>query len=161
MTKTACTFTTLLTAGLFLFPALTQAQSGASPGMSSGELYREIAAMDSVLFTAFNGRDLATVKTIFAEDLEFYHDTGGLGNYEQNIEATARLFSRDNDLWRELVDGSLEVYPLPGYGALQVGAHRFCHTENGSQDCGTFKFVHIWRLVNGSWKLARVVSYGH
>ncbi len=45
-------------------------------------LYKEIAHMDSVVFNAFNTRDIETFRTLFDESLEFYHDTGGLTNYD-------------------------------------------------------------------------------
>jgi hypothetical protein len=35
------------------------------------------------------------------------------------------------------------------------------HIENGKDDCGTFKFLQIWKHTADGWKLARVVSYGH
>jgi hypothetical protein len=62
---------------------------------------------------------------------------------------------------RELVDGSLEVYPIKGYGAIEIGAHRFCHTEDGKLDCGTFRFLQVWRFKDGAWKVSRDVSFGH
>lgn len=127
----------------------------------SKELYAEIAHMDSVLFNAFNGRDLETLKKIFSPDLEFYHDLGGLTNYDQNIANSKILFDRNNGLHRTLVPGSLEVHPIKDYGAIQIGRHRFCHPENGKEDCGTFKFVHIWQKKNNEWKLTRVISYDH
>lgn len=127
----------------------------------SENLYNEIAHMDSVLFNAFNSRDLEKLKTLFTDDLEFYHDIGGLTNYAQNMESFKNLAAQNNDLKRELISGSLEVYPVKEYGAMQIGVHRFCHTENGKLDCGTFKFVHIWRKVNSEWKISRVVSYDH
>ena len=68
---------------------------------------------------------------------------------------------QNNQLKRELVKGSLEVYPIPGYGAMEIGAHTFCHIENGKQECGTFKFVHIWQKNKEGWQITRVVSYGH
>jgi len=126
-----------------------------------GELYYEIAYMDSILFNAFNSRNVEKLKTLFAEDLEFYHDLGGLTNYTQNMEAFKKTAEKNNDLRRELIPGSLEVYPVKDFGAMQIGQHRFCHTENGKPDCGTFKFVHIWKKINGEWKISRVVSYGH
>ena len=129
--------------------------------LTNRTLYMEIAHMDSVLFNAFNAKDITTIKTLFATDLEFYHDLGGLTNYEQNMEAFKSNFAKNNGLQRELVPGSLEVYPIKDYGAIQIGAHTFCHKENGKQDCGTFKFVHVWQKKNGEWKLTRVVSYGH
>lgn len=131
------------------------------PAPESDALFEEIARMDSTLFDAFNKRDLDKLRALFTRDLEFYHDQGGLGTYEQNMESFERLFAQNNDLKRTLVDGSLEVYPVKDYGAIEVGEHTFCHTENGLLDCGTFKFVHIWKKENGRWKISRVVSYGH
>jgi hypothetical protein len=117
--------------------------------------------MDSVVFNAFNTRDVEKLKTLFTRDLEFYHDKGGLTDYDYTMNFMKSVAVPGNDLRRELVKGSLEVYPIPGYGAMEIGAHTFCHTENGKQDCGTFKFVHIWQKKDGEWKIARVVSYGH
>ena len=148
---------------LFIVVAMTgviNAQSKKDT-VASKALYKEIAHMDSVLFNAYNTQDIATLKTVFDIDLEFYHDLGGLSNYTQNIEALKTLFGRNLGLRRELVPGSLEVYPIKDYGAIQTGEHQFCHEENGKQDCGIFKFVQVWQKKNGDWKLTRVVSYGH
>jgi hypothetical protein len=128
---------------------------------SSNELYDTIAHMDSVLFNAFNAHNLDKLKTLFTDDLEFYHDLGGLTNYAQNMEAFKNNFAKNNGLRRELVPGSLEVYPVKDYGAIEIGAHKFCHIENGRQDCGTFKFAMVWQKKDGEWKISRVVSYGH
>jgi ketosteroid isomerase-like protein len=128
---------------------------------ASQELYNEIAHMDSVLFSAFNSHDLDKLKKLFTDDLEFYHDQEGLTNYTQNMEAFKNIASQTKDLRRELITGSLEVYPLKDYGAIQTGTHQFCHTEKGKPDCGIFKFVHIWKKSGGEWKISRVVSYGH
>jgi hypothetical protein len=128
---------------------------------ASAELYKTIAHMDSLLFNAFNNRDFDKFQTLFTPDLEFYHDKGGLTNYDQTVASLKNTAANNSDLKRELVPGSLEVYPLKEYGAMQIGMHRFCHTENGKPDCGVFKFVHIWKLQDGEWKITRVVSYGH
>ena len=124
-------------------------------------LYNEIVHMDSVLFNAFNGQDGETIKHVFDESLEFYHDKGGLTTYTQNMASFKGLFANNNGLNRRLVEGSMEVYPIKGYGAIQVGAHTFCHKENGRDDCGTFKFLHIWQKKDGVWKITRVASYDH
>jgi hypothetical protein len=124
-------------------------------------LYDEIAAMDSVLFDAFNRKDLEAVHAVFSRDLEFYHDKGGLQNFEQNRESSRRLFQADKTLKRQLVPGSMEVFPVKDYGAIQTGQHKFCKGPTSQDDCGVFKFLHIWQRVDGRWKLARVVSYGH
>jgi hypothetical protein len=128
---------------------------------NSNDLYNEIAHMDSVLFNAFNNRDMEKFKTLFTTDLEFYHDKGGLTDYNYSIQSFASTIAQNNGLKRELVKGSLEVYPIKDYGAIQIGAHTFCHMENGKEDCGTFKFVHLWKKINNEWKITRVISYDH
>lgn len=147
----------LLLTGFFTVPAVLIAQKA----KNDDSLYREIAHMDSVLFNAFNERDIEKFKTLFTDDLEFYHDTGGLTNYDHTIGFMESTAKTNNQLKRELVTGSMEVYPVPGYGAMEFGTHTFCHIENGKQVCGTFKFVHIWQKKNSEWKISRVVSYGH
>lgn len=129
----------------------------------SQELFDIIMHMDSVLFNALNSKDIETLKATFSDSLEFYHDKDGLQGYAKTIENSKSMFENKNlvDLRRDLVPGSMEVYPIKNYGAIQTGSHTFCHTENGKLDCGTFKFVQVWQNKNGIWKLARVMSYGH
>jgi Domain of unknown function (DUF4440) len=127
------------------------------------ELYNEIARMDSVIFDAFNTHDLEKLKTIFSENLEFYHDKDGLAGYEQTINNLKSLFEKNQHtgLRRDIIKGSLEVYPIKDYGAVEICLHRFCHVENGKDDCGVFKNIMIWENKNGVWKVTRVVSYDH
>lgn len=129
--------------------------------VSSPDLYNEIKKQDSLLFAAFNARDINTFKNYFSEDLEFFHDTGGLTDYNHTINFLKTTTEQNNGLKRELVKESLQVYPIPGYGAMEIGSHQFCHIENGKNDCGIFKFVQIWQKKEGQWKVTRVVSYGH
>ncbi len=124
-------------------------------------LYNEIKLQDSLLFAAFNARDITTFKNYFSEDLEFFHDKGGLTDYEYTINSLIETAKQNNQLKRELVKGSLEVFPIPGYGAMEIGSHQFCHFENGKEECGTFKFVQIWQKKDGQWKITRVISYDH
>ncbi len=124
-------------------------------------LYDTIAHMDSLLFDAFNHQNLKTLQTYFTTDLEFYHDKDGLKNYDQNMKAFADLFSKNNGLIRTLVPGSLKVYPCPNYGAMEIGEHTFTHKENGQVVTGTFGFAMVWKEENGTWKISRVLSYGH
>lgn len=124
-------------------------------------LYDEIARVDRALFDAFNAHDLSRVKKFFADDMEMYHDTGGLLSFADVVGGTESNFAKDNGLRRDLVPGTLEVYPIRGYGAIETGAHTFCHREDGRDDCGTFKFLHVWRRRDGQWQITRAVSYDH
>ena len=124
-------------------------------------LYKKIVHMDSVMFDAFNTHDIAVIRNVFAESLEFYHDKGGLTDYATSMANFKNVFTQNPDLRRELVKGSLEIYPLPGYGAVEMGEHRFTHKENGKEIVAVFKFVHVWQWKDNSWKVTRVVSVGH
>jgi Domain of unknown function (DUF4440) len=129
----------------------------------SKELYDTIAHMDSMMFNAFNAHDVVALGNCFSDSLEFFHDKGGLTNYQQTIANFKNLFDRNatTNLRRDIVAGSLEVYPIKNYGAVEICLHRFCHYENGKQDCGTFKNIMIWQNKNNQWKVTRVISYDH
>ena len=127
----------------------------------AAELRELVAGLDRKMFDAYNAHDVDGLMAWFSADLEFYHDTGGLLDFQQVKAGFTSVFANNKDIRRELVDGSLEVYPIKGYGAIEIGSHRFCHTENGKPDCGTFRFLQIWRFKDGAWKVTRDVSYGH
>ena len=58
--------------------------------------------------------------------------------------------------------GTLEVYPLNGYGAVEIGVHRFYHPyEQDHGEVGEAKFIHVWQNKDGVWKITRVISYDH
>lgn len=128
----------------------------------SKELYDSIVEKDSLLFLAANSGNIEKLKTFFARDLEFFHDVGGLAGYEETIDNFSRVAKNYSYTRRVLVPGSIEVYPIKDYGAIQTGQHQFCRFEKGKYtNCGTFKFVHIWKQTVDGWKISRVVSYGH
>ena len=121
----------------------------------------EILAADKKLFDGFNARDIKVVASMFDESLEFYHDKGGLSRYADSMKQLGENFKNPNWPTRELIADSFEVHPIPNYGAVEVGSHRFCHEEEGKQICGTFKFLHVWQKKDGAWKITHVISYDH
>jgi len=141
--------------------ALSGVDCAAETAPASQELYDQIKRMDAALTDAFDAHDIDKLKALFTEDLEFYQDNEGLGRYEQTVKDFESLFAQGNKMRRKLVVGSLEVYPIKDYGAIEIGSHEFCHIENGKNECGTFRFVHLWRRADGAWKISRVVSYAH
>ena len=122
------------------------------------ELYNTIVYLDSVLFEGYNTCKLDIFEKYFSDSIEFYHDKGGLTTDKKQI-----LQSLKNNICgkvtRELIPGSIEVYPIPNYGAVQIGRHRF---HNNQEPPGTpsniGKFVHTWQYKNGEWKITRVIS---
>ena len=130
-----------------------------------------IAARDGAFFQLFfTGCDPARLRPMLADDVEFYHDKGGLvftsaeamvADYAEKCAARQKP-----DAWRsrrELVRSSLRVDPIPGYGAMQFGDHLFYERRGDGPEklVGRARFASVWRLENGSWKLARILSYAH
>ena len=148
----------LLAPLLFVSPAIAQEKKVAP---TSEHLFSEIAYMDSVMFEAFNTQNMSKFKSLFTEDLEWYQDNGGLIPYKTVFENFENNFKKEFKLTRTLVKGSLEVHPIKGYGAIEIGVHQFRHIENGKEEIGTFKFLMIWQNKDDQWKISRVVSYDH
>jgi len=124
-------------------------------------LYETILKQDSMLFEAFNTRNLTALKSYFTNNLEVYQDNTGFRNYDETVQAFAGLFKMDYVLTRRPIIESIEVYPIKDYGAIETGQHTFCHTENEKLECATYKFVHIWENKDGKWKIAKIITYGH
>jgi len=131
---------------------------------SSDSLYRTIAGLDSAMFDAYNKCDLVRLGSFFAEDLEFYHDQTGLARGRQPF-LTAIRENICGKVRRDLVKGSLEVYPLKTYGAVETGDHMFCdprvHRVCDETFSGIAKFVMLWEQKDGAWRITRVISYNH
>lgn len=151
----------LIASATVVFGQSPNPSSAPAVTVESHELFETIARMDAKLFDAFNAHDLETLMSMFTDDLEFYQDNDGLKNFPESKSDFKKMFASTPGIKRELLKETLEVYPIKGYGAIEIGAHRFCHTENGKDECGTFRFGMIWRKTGDTWKLARVISYGH
>jgi len=158
-------FSVLLLIGAVRGPAaiVAQASVDSANGLTSGPIFESLARMDSILFDAsFASCDAARANAIFADDVEFYHDQAGFSVGEQVRENTRRLTAscpRNRGVTRTLVPGSLRIYPIQGYGAVQMGVHRF--DERGASSSTLARFVHVWHLENGTWRLVRVLSLDH
>ncbi|MBP6431171.1 MAG: nuclear transport factor 2 family protein [Ferruginibacter sp.] len=127
------------------------------------KLFNEISRMDSLMFDAFNKHDVNKLMSFFSPTLEFYHDKGGLSNYAVTKQNFIKLFKNNANtgMHRQLVHGSMKVYPIANYGAIQDCSHKFCHIENGKEDCGVFKNIMVWQKIKNQWKVTRVISYDH
>lgn len=160
-------FKSIITLFLFLFlafacnPKINRSENKASPIPT--ELYNTIAHLDSAMFDAFNNRDISGLQTFLSKELEFYHDLGGVTNYDQNIVSFKKTFASDRVLRRELVSGSMEVHPIKDFGAVQTGIHRFYVTENNQKEMlsSEAKFINLWQNKNDVWKITKIISYGH
>jgi uncharacterized protein (TIGR02246 family) len=150
----------LLLPAFALFMARADAQALDSI-KSQEELDKVTESLDAALFDAYNRCDLKKFASLFADDVEFYHDQGGLtiGNEKLADSVKKNICGK---VTRELVAGSLHTYPMKGYGALQVGVHRFHHPgHEDTEPVGEARFTHLWQYKDGAWKITRAMSYDH
>ena len=123
----------------------------------SAQIQTEIESMDSLFFDAYNNCKLAVMDSIFSENIEFYHDQGGLSTSKSDL----MLALKNNicgKVTRHLLAGSIEVYPIANYGAVEMGVHRFHNSQEKVNPIRYSKFVHIWKKESTGWKLTRVIS---
>ena len=97
---------------------------------SQEELEKAVAALDAALFDSYNRCDLAKFASFFVEEVEFYHDQGGvtLGRAALTESVKKNICGQ---VTRELEAGRLQVYYMKGYGTVETGVHRFHHPGQG------------------------------
>ena len=120
-------------------------------------LYDSIATMDAMWENAYNNCKLDVMDELISEDLEFYHDQGGLMTSKQKLNEALKV-NICGKVTRQLKAGSLEVYPIKGYGAVEMGLHAFHNKKEPRLEVHYSKFVHIWKRENGKWRITRVIS---
>ena len=135
------------------------------------ELFQELKARDSLLFDrGFNLCKIAEFEGFVSDELEFYHDQGGLTTNKEDFLTAIRNNICSNEKMkpvRKLVPGSLQVFPMYNngnlYAAIQKGEHEFFIKEPGKElyKTSSAKFTHVWELINQEWMLTKVLSYDH
>jgi Domain of unknown function (DUF4440) len=121
------------------------------------ELYDTIVRMDSLYFDTYNNCRLETMASMTSDTLEFYHDRGGLTTSKAAyLEAIKKNIC--GKVTRELMPGSIEVYPIHGWGAVEIGYHRFHNNQEPNAPWRASKFIILWHKKGDKWEVARVVS---
>lgn len=134
-----------------------------------GKLAATILHEDSLFWKTYNDCDTAQSRHFFTEDVEFYHDKGGLTRGRENLMASVKknlCSNEDFRLRREA--GSVQVFPLENagviYGAILSGEHVFYiwGKDRAEYLDGRARFTHVWLLqADGGWKMSRILSYDH
>jgi ketosteroid isomerase-like protein len=127
-------------------------------------LFKTIQQADAALFGASNRCDLKAFANLIDEDFEFYHDKTGLtAGKAAMVNATEKNLC--HKVRRTLIESSLQVFPIHGYGAIEMGSHQFCNLVETpvceARTSGTGRFFMLWRKRASGYKLARVISYDH
>ncbi|HEY4194058.1 MAG TPA: nuclear transport factor 2 family protein [Mucilaginibacter sp.] len=150
--------TALLSAVIMLMASFTASAQETIPYKpQSQELYNTILHMDSVYFNAYNTCDMATQAAIYADSIEFYHDKGGLMTSKKDLLAAIKA-NICGKVTRVLVPGSVEVYPINGFGAIEIGYHRFINHQESETPSKPGRFIVFWRFKDNKWQIYRVAS---
>jgi hypothetical protein len=116
-----------------------------------------IVALDQEYFDAYNNCDLEKQASMYSDNIEFFHDKGGLMTSKQDlIDAIERNIC--GKVTRQLVEGSIEVYPIKDYGAVQIGYHKFFNNQEPDAPSTPSKFITIWQHDSGVWRMSKVIS---
>ncbi len=153
------TFVAVVCGVLFVSIAEAQSVPPLDKIQNQAELDRAGAALDAALFDSYNKCDLDKFASFFVDDVEFYHDQGGvtLGKATLTDSVKKNICGK---VTRELV--SLKVFHMKGYGMLATGVHRFHHPgHEDTEGVGEGQFIHLWQFKDGAWKITRVISYDH
>jgi hypothetical protein len=121
------------------------------------ELYQTVVNLDATYFNAYNTCDLATQASMMSDELEFYHDQGGLNTSKSDIIKSIEK-NICGKVTRELVAESLEVHEIPGFGAVEIGYHKFYNNQEPDALSKPTRFISIWKNTDGDWKMHRIIS---
>src|SRR5262249_49940785 len=128
---------------------------------NQADLDKTITALDKQLFDAYNTCDLETFAKLIDENVEFYHDQGGitLGRAALTESVKKNICGKTT---RELLPATLQVFYMKGIGAIEMGIHRFHHPgHEDTEGVGEGRFIHLWQYKDGAWRITRVMSYDH
>jgi hypothetical protein len=129
-----------------------------------------VMTRDSLFWMAYNACDSETMRLFLSDDIEFYHDKGGVTKGIENfIDITKKNLCGNDDfrLRRKAVDGSVTFFPMANasvlYGGIVSGEHVFYVNERGKDEVldGRARFTHLWIWKDNVWKMSRVLSYDH
>lgn len=101
---------------------------------------------------AFNRDDLQACVALFTDDAQILPQHGSIITGQRDIEAFLKdqispIISYNTETDMTLVRGDL---------GIEQGHYRVRDIRRGS-DIEEGKYLHVWRLVNGRWKLHRVI----
>jgi len=137
---------------------------------SSDNIAKTVLQKDSLFWTAYNNCDIENMLQYVTDDVEFYHDKNGVLHGKDNFRIAFQknlCGNKDYRLRREPLKKSANVFPMKSgdtlYGGLISGEHLFYVSETGKKERldGVAKFMNLWVLQNGNWRMSRVISYDH
>jgi len=149
---------------LALMPGITNAQN------DEEMVARIILQKDNLFWDSYNRCDTTNYRQYFSDDVEFYHDKGGITRGVESMAMSVKknlCSNSDFRVRREVVKGTVKFFPMKNsgviYGAILSGDHLFYVSEKGKPTRldGRASFTHLWLLRDNVWKMERILSYDH
>lgn len=133
------------------------------------KLYKAIAKVDSLMISvAQRDCDLEAYESFLSDDFEYFHDKAGFTPSKEAEMADMAIFCGKEQrsrqpLRRQRTEGTLKVFPMDKYGALEFCDHVFYLQINDGTEkiVGSGKMTALWKLEDDQWKVTRVISYDH
>ncbi len=134
------------------------------------ELYKILKEKDSIMFElSYNQLNTSILEELATDDIEFYHDQGGATYTKEGfINGMKSLGNLSYKARRELIEGSMEVFPMYKngvlYAAILKGEHNFYAKEQNDKPeyfTSSAKYTTLWILIEDEWKMSRIYSYDH
>ena len=125
---------------------------------------------DSAFWSGYNSCNITLMDQYMADDVEFYHDKGGVMIGVEKFNDAMRkniCGNASTRIRREAISSTFKVYPMKDgdnvYGAILSGDHYFYSSKQGEKESrdGLAKFTHLWLLKDNVWKMHRILSYDH
>jgi Domain of unknown function (DUF4440)/Domain of unknown function (DUF3471) len=157
-----------------LFPCVAALCLLASPTgfaqSSAKDWEADVRTFDTAYWRAYNECDIKTMDWMNADDMEFYHDAGGvlLGKPQFSTSMRNNICGNPNaKVRRAEIKGTVQVFPMHDngklYGAIVSGEHEFYNSGKETPEylANRARFTHLLVLGKEGWKISRVLSYAH
>ena len=133
------------------------------------KLVEVITELDAKISAAYSTCDLNAMASLLAPDVELYNDeTGRIVGRDSVIDTLRKnlcggLRSAVVKYRRELVAGSLEVFPIARFGALEFSKSEIWadQSDGTSKPVVIVRALTVWELRAGVWMAARQFAYSH
>ena len=131
---------------------------------------KTVSEKDAAFWTGYNACNYEQMGEFIADDIEFYHDKGGITLGKNSMVDSIRKNLCGNPNFRtrrEAVPGTVKIYLLKNsnviYGAIIAGDHYFFNSYDNKPEKreGIAKFMNMWILKDSAWKMSRILSYDH
>jgi hypothetical protein len=66
---------------------------------------------------------------------------------------------RDRGMRRAIVPGTVRVFGIAGYGAVQLGRHRFIQSKGAHVT--EAMFIQLWQWTPNGWRATKTISIDH